>query len=69
MDATDRSIDRYRQVDEENTVYKQLRELVGLRGHLQDELLRIEAMLATDDPSLEVRHWESSSPYIKYIII
>ena len=32
----------------------ELKQHVGLRGHLQDELLRIEAMLAEDDPTLQV---------------
>lgn len=30
-------------------------ETLGLRGHLQRELVRIERMLAEDDPELKVR--------------
>lgn len=62
MDETDNSIRMWcsvfrdpanPQVVSENEL-KHMKEMVGLRGHLQDELLRIEAMLAEDDPTLQV---------------
>ena len=57
MDEADRKIDAARTTEDQEAVYRQIKELVGLRGHLQDELLRIEAMLAADDPKLEVVAW------------
>lgn len=33
----------------------QIVETLGLRGHLHGELVRIERMLAEDDPTLKVR--------------
>ena len=39
-------------------------QLSGLRGHLQDELLRIQQMLAADDPELRV-----NLIFIKIIVI
>ena len=55
MDETDRSIDNLRSSDSDESVYRRLKECVGLRGHLQDELLRIEEMLAKDDPDFQVK--------------
>lgn len=55
MDETDEKIRNLSQVEEREMHVGRVNELMGLRAHLQDELLRIEAMLAEDDPELEVR--------------
>ena len=34
---------------------RRIQDMFGLCGHLQDELLRIERMLAEDDPNLRVK--------------
>ena len=57
MDETDESVCLYSQTEERHTHLLKITELLGLRGHLQDELLRIEKMLAEDDPELKVIRW------------
>ena len=55
MDETDETIKTMRSVTEpDEHLYKRIVELLGLRGHLQDELLRIQSMLAEGDPQLRV---------------
>jgi hypothetical protein len=54
MDENDEQVRTLSQVEERELHLQRVTELMGLRGHLQDELLRIEAMLAEDDPELAV---------------
>ena len=54
MEETDRGIARMALYADRQSTYASVKEAVGLRGHLQDELLRIEAMLAAEDPTLDV---------------
>ena len=56
MAETDEMIRSWTACEEAHQKYVRLKELLGLRGHLQDELLRIEAMLAEDDQELRVCH-------------
>ena len=39
----------------EEEILKAISKLLGIRGHLQSELHRIESMLAEDDPEMKVR--------------
>ena len=55
MAETDEQIHSWTACEGAQNKYVRLKELLGLKGHLQDELLRIEAMLAEDDPELKVR--------------
>ena len=54
MGETDDKVRGFTQSAERAEHHTRIKELLGLRGHLQDELLRIEAMLAEDDPDLKV---------------
>ena len=54
MEETDRRIQVMSEVTDRGSVFDQMTEALGLRGHLQDELLRIMAMLAAEDPDLNV---------------
>lgn len=54
MDETDERIRTLSQVEEREMHLPRVTELMGLRAHLQDELLRIENMLSEDDPNLDV---------------
>ena len=39
---------------DEDDVLKHMAKILGIRGHLQNELYRLEAMLAENDPELKV---------------
>ena len=54
MEETDKKIQAYSGCPDRAAVLDRLTELMGLRGHLQDELLRIQTMLTDDDPELKV---------------
>ena len=54
MSETDQRISNFAAVSDQDQVYDQLKDLMGLRGHLQDEILRIQAMMSQDDPGLNV---------------
>ena len=57
MDETDDKVSTLSALEpEERESFKgRIEDLLGLRGHLQDELLRIQAMFADEDPELKVR--------------
>ncbi len=53
MDDTEQLISKYIGVmGNDQEMFVSLKECLGLRGHMQNELLRIEQMLAKDDPEL-----------------
>lgn len=56
MNDTDRRIALFSLADEREMHQAQIEELLGIRGHLQNELLRIHDLLAADtDGELQVR--------------
>ena len=54
MGETDGRIQLLSQACEKDLHRNTIQELLGLRGHIQDELLRIERMLTQDDAKLKV---------------
>lgn len=61
MHETDANIHQISRSEDRENLLTVLQELLGLRGHMQDELLRIEKMLAADDPNLTVcAHYDMS---------
>lgn len=65
MEETDKRIESMAEVNDRETVWGQMTEALGLRGHLQDELLRIQAMLVEDDPNLNnLNFMESQYPKV-----
>ena len=57
MDETDDKVTTLSSLDpdEREQFQARIEELLGLRAHLQDELLRIQAMFADFDPELMVQ--------------
>ena len=63
MALADADIFKWNQRRSEDMARLKTKERLGLRGHLQDELLRIQVMLSQDDSMLNV------SSHIKFIIL